>query len=379
MAGESTPTKRRLLFLFSDTGGGHRAATEAMIEALELEFPGVFDCKMVDFFRDYYPAPWRFAPEIYPPMTKIGMWGLAYRTSDGRGRARAMAGLQYPYLHRGLRRLLADNPAELIISVHPLVNNTLARAMRKHPSPFITVVTDMVSTHAFWYDRHADLIIVPTKRAKERAMHFGIAAGNLRVVGLPVADRFCAGQIDKASWREQQGWDARLPAVLLVGGGDGMGPLKRVAKAINEARLPLQLAVICGRNEELKASLEALNWNIPAHIYGFTRQMPAFMTGADILITKAGPGTISEGFIKGLPLILYSKMTGQEDGNVEYVLENNAGVWAPRPREVVDALRTWMNDPATIAAAAAASLSLARPHASRDIARIIAEQCGVTS
>ncbi|MDR1431947.1 MAG: hypothetical protein LBI99_07485 [Propionibacteriaceae bacterium] len=374
---EPTQAKRRLLFLFSDTGGGHRAATEAMIEALELEFPGVFDCKMVDFFRDYYPAPWRFAPEIYPPMTKVGMWGLAYRTSDGRGRARALTGLQYPYLRRGVRRLLADNPAELIISVHPLVNSTLPRAMRKHPLPFITVVTDMVSTHAFWFDRRADLIVVPTSWAKERAIHFGIPAGNLRVVGLPVADRFAASQIDRQAWRAEQHWDENLPAALLIGGGDGMGPLKRVAKAINDARLPLQLAVICGRNEELKASLEALEWNIPAHIYGFTREMPSFMAGADMLITKAGPGTISEGFIKGLPLILYSKVTGQEDGNVEYVLENNAGVWAPRPREVVDALRTWLENPEAISAAAAASLSLARPNAAREIARIIAEQCGV--
>ena len=44
--------KKRILFLFSDTGGGHRSATEAMIEALDLEFPGRFDSHKVDFFRE---------------------------------------------------------------------------------------------------------------------------------------------------------------------------------------------------------------------------------------------------------------------------------------------------------------------------------------
>jgi 1,2-diacylglycerol 3-beta-galactosyltransferase len=370
-------TPKRVLFLFSDTGGGHRAATNAMIEALNLEYPGRFDCKMVDFFREYYPAPWRYAPEIYPPMAKVGAWKLAYRSLDGRGRARAMNGVQYPYLRHGIRRMLAENPNDLIVSVHPLVNSTLPRAMRKHPSPFITVVTDMVSAHAFWYDRHADLILVPTDVAKERGIHFGIPAGNLRVVGQPVDVRFADETVDREQWRIEQGWDLRLPTALLIGGGDGMGPLKRVAKAINEAGLPLQLVVICGRNEDLKADLEAIEWEIPAHIYGFTTQMPQFMAGSDILITKAGPGTISEGFIKGLPLILYSRVGGQEDGNVDYVVDNHAGVWAHRPREVVDTLREWVENPELMRKIAATSLSLARPDASRKIARIIAEQTGV--
>lgn len=63
--------RKRVLFLFSDTGGGHRSATLALIEALGLEFPDTFDCKMVDVFRDYLPAPLRYAPEMYPPMTKF--------------------------------------------------------------------------------------------------------------------------------------------------------------------------------------------------------------------------------------------------------------------------------------------------------------------
>ncbi|MCL1839266.1 MAG: hypothetical protein FWG47_08185 [Propionibacteriaceae bacterium] len=373
----SSAEPKRVLFLFSDTGGGHRAATEAIIEALDLEFPDQFQTFMVDFFRDYFPIPYRYAPELYPPMTKYGIWRLAYRTSDGRVRTRALTGMQYPYLRRAAHRLLRENPVDLVVSVHPLVNSTLARAMRKEPLPFITVVTDMVSTHAFWYDRHADQIVVPTEIAKERGIHFGIPAEKLEVVGLPVADRFVSLPVDKAAWRAEHGWDLTLPTALLVGGGDGMGPLRRVAKAINEANLKLQLVVICGRNEELKADLAAVEWNIPAHIYGFTKEMPQFMSAADVLITKAGPGTISEGFIKGLPLILYSKVAGQEDGNVRYVLENGAGVWAPRPREVVEALRAWVDNPDQRLAASQVCQALARPNASREIARIIAANCNL--
>jgi len=377
-AAEDVPGRKKILFLFSDTGGGHRSATEAMIEALDLEFPGAFDARMVDFFREYYPKPLKYAPEIYPPISRMPhAWGLSYKASNGKARTRAVAQLTYPYLRKAAKRLVKENPADLIVSVHPLVNTTLMRAMKDSPRPFITVVTDMVSTHAFWYDRRADLVVVPTEQAKERGIHFGVPEGNLRVIGLPVADKFCHPAADDTAWRLKMGWRTDLPVILLVGGGDGMGPLKRVATAINDARLKASLVVVCGRNDALRAELMALDWRMPAHIYGFTREMPQFMAASDMIVTKAGPGTISEAFISGLPLVLYSRLPGQEDGNAEYVVGERAGVWAPRPREVVAALRRWVDDPAERERAAQASQRVARPDAARQVARLIAEQVGV--
>ncbi|PKQ23956.1 MAG: galactosyldiacylglycerol synthase [Actinobacteria bacterium HGW-Actinobacteria-5] len=370
--------KKRILFLFSDTGGGHRSATEAMIEALELEFPGRFEPRMVDFFREYYPSPLRFAPEIYPPISRVPQaWRFTFRAFDSKGRARAVTQISYPYVRRGAKRLVRENPADLIVSVHPLVNAHLVRAMRHSPIPYLTVVTDLVSTHALWYDRRADLVVVPTEEARDKAVEYGIAEGNLRVIGLPVADRFSKSLDDRKAWRERMGWRVDLPVILLVGGGDGMGPLKRVAKAVNEARLKATLVVICGRNAELKADLEKVDWKLPVHLYGFTTEMPQFMAASDMLVTKAGPGTISEAFISGLPLVLYARLPGQEDGNVSYVEKLRAGVWAPRPREVVDALRRWVDDPAARQRAAEASRRAAKPDAARQIARLIADQVGI--
>ncbi|MBA3019771.1 glycosyltransferase [Propionicimonas sp.] len=374
---DSVPLKR-VLFLFSDTGGGHRAPTEAMIEALELEFPGRFETRMVDFFRQYYPSPLKYAPELYPPISRVPKaWGLSFKASDGKSRSKAVATLTYPYVRRAISRLLAENPTDLIVSVHPLVNQTLMRAMRRSPRPYLAVVTDLVSTHAFWFDRRADLVVVATEQAKEKAMEYGIAEGNLRVIGLPVRESFNHRLSDPAAWRSEQGWANDRPVILLVSGGDGMGPVKRVAKAISEAGLAASLVVICGRNEELKAELERVKWQLPVHLYGFVSEMPKFMAAADIVVTKAGAGSISEAFICGLPIIIYAKLAGQEDGNVTYVVEHNAGVWAPRPREVTDALRTWIEDPAARAEVAAASAKVARPDAARSIARVIADQLGI--
>lgn len=377
---QRTPDRPHILFLFSDTGGGHRSAANAIIEALELEFPGQTTQEMVDIFREYAPPPLHLAPEIYPPLSRMPkVWGMGYHLSDGQRRTRFFYQMIWPYIRWGLKRLVREHPCSLIVSVHQLPNAPMARAIADsgHRIPFTTVVTDLVSTHAAWFTRLADLIIVPTSVAYRRALNYGISPERMEVVGLPVADRFCQPAGDCRAIRSRLGWPQDRPVVLLVGGGEGMGPLEPTARAIDAARLGCQLVIIAGRNKKLKERLERYPWQMPTRVYGFVQEMPDFMRASDILVTKAGPGTISEAFIAGLPVILYSRLPGQEDGNVGYVVSNGAGVWAPRPEAVVQAVRTWLENPDLRQAAVDACLHLARPRAARDIARLLAAQVGV--
>jgi 1,2-diacylglycerol 3-beta-galactosyltransferase len=374
------PDIPRIIFLFSDTGGGHRSAAEAIIEAINLQFPKRVDSVMVDIFRRYMPRPLNYAPEIYPPLARMpDVWELGYRVSDDRRRKHLIDEITWPYLKTSLLRLIKENPCDLFVSVHQLVNTPVIHALEGQNIPFVTVVTDMVSTHAFWYDRKANKVIVPTRAAFERGLDLGLLPEQMEVVGLPVADRFCHPQENKQGLRTQLGWPQNLPVVVLVGGGEGMGPLEKTARAINRARLPITLVIITGRNRQLKTKLEKQKWNIPVIIYGFVTEMPDMMGAADILVTKAGPGTISEAFIAGLPMILYSKMPGQEDGNVDYVTSNGAGLWAPEPDLVVDALRQWVDHPDQHQAAAVVCRQLARPNAARRIAQVLASFVGVTN
>lgn len=367
--------KPHILFLFSDTGGGHRSAAEAIIEAIQLEYQDQVSTEMVDIFLQYAPPPINLAPRIYPTLSRMpDLWELGYRISDGQRRTRFAYTMLWPYLRRSLDRLLMEHPASLVVSVHQLINTPVSRAAKKAAMPFVTVVTDLVSTHAAWYCNEADLVIVPTEEAYRRGLDLGLKPEQMQVVGLPVADRFCRPAGDDRLLREQLGWRQDLPVAVLVGGGEGMGPLAATARAIDEAHLPLQLIIVAGRNRVLKEQLERLRWQIPVRIYGFVTNMPDFMRAADILITKAGPGTICEAFIAGLPLILYSKMPGQEDGNVDFVTRHGAGVWAPQPGLVVRALQHWLRRPEDRLKAAQISSKLGRPQAARQIAHLLVEQ-----
>ncbi len=366
--------KPHILFLFSDTGGGHRSATEAIIEAIQLEYGDAATTEMVDFFKSHAPLPLNKLPDWYPDMVKAPqLWGLSFKMSDGRRRARAITASMWPYVGRASRSLVKNHPADLVVTVHALANTVILKALGHNRPPFITVVTDMVSTHALWYDQRADLILVPTEKARQRAIRYTMDPEKVRVVGQPVAERYCVPAGNKESLRKKLGWEGDKIIILLVGGGEGMGPIRKIAREIAASGLDVSLVIVAGRNQRLKAHLESTDWPVPVHVYGFTRELPDFMRAADVLVTKAGPGTIAESMNANLPIILYAKLPGQEDGNVTFVVEEKVGVWAPQPEDVVQVLREWAQTPEIRLGYVENCQRAARPDASRQIARAIGE------
>lgn len=362
----------RILFLFSDTGGGHRSAAEAIIEALEAQAPGVCDIHLVDVLKDYAPHPFDGLPEAYPMMVKVPQaWELGYRLLDGNRRGRVLTAAVWPYVRSKVRQLVSEEPADLVVSVHPLLTAHVLKGLGEDRPPFITVVTDLVTGHALWYHRQVDLTIVPTVEARQRALDCGLLPERVRVVGLPVGQKFCQPLEDPSAVRRELGWPTDRPVVLLVGGAEGMGPVYATARAIDRLSGDFSLAVVAGRNEGLRRRLEATDWEVPTTIYGFEHRMPKLMRAATLLVTKAGPGTITEALNAGLPMVLYSRIPGQEDGNVDYVVAKGVGTWAPGPTATAASVQAWLRDAEGLELAAATCLQIARPEAAVEIAGIL--------
>ena len=372
------PRKPHIVFYFSDTGGGHRSAAEAIIEAVQLDYKNMVTIEMVDFFKDYAPPPFNRAAQMYPYMVKAPrLWGASFHATDGRTQARVITTTMWPIARQAAKSLVRSHPADLIVTVHPFANSFALKALGNNHPPFITVVTDMVTTHALWFDRRADHILVPTETARLRALKYNMPPEKVQVVGLPVADRYCKPMGRKSIQRKKLGWPVDKPIILMVGGGEGMGPLAKTAREIDASGLDVCLVIVCGRNQKLKASLEAEKWENQTLIYGFTRDMPDFMRASDFIVTKAGPGTIAEALNAELPIILYSKLPGQEDGNVTFVEEEGAGVWAPTPQAVVRTLTRWISRPIERKQVIENCRRAGRPEAARRIAAIIGETLGL--
>lgn len=362
--------RKHVVFLMSDTGGGHRAAAEAIRAAMERVYPGMYTFELVDVYRRYTPFPFASMPELYPRWVNRAptSWRVGYGLSNARGGHRLATEMLHRWWGPGMRRLVAGHPADVMVSVHALFNRPVLRAFdeagRGRP-PFVTVITDLVTTHAFWYAPGVERCLVPTQAAYERGRRWGLCAAQLRITGLPVHPRFSERLPARDEARRQWGWDDALPVVLLAGGADGMGAVFRTAQAINARRLPVRLVVVAGRNRALHERLRAETWHQPTAILPFVHDMPLLMAAGDVLVTKAGPSTIAEACIAGLPLVLYGAIPGQESGNVTHVVANGAGVYAPRPELVADTLAAWLGPDGAgeLAAHAARARVLARPEA----------------
>ncbi len=362
----------------SDTGGGHRSAAKAIVDAFAREFPNLYQTWLVDVIARTAAFPFNHAAEWYLPLTTYAefLWRILFEATNNRPMLPVALGIIDLLTGRGVRRLLRDHSPDLVVSVHPLLNAVPQRALRSIGSraPFVTVVTDLFSAHRLWFNPDADLTLVPTNGAREIGLRWGMQSEKMRVVGLPVNLQLLANDKDKSEHRAKLGLDPVRTTVLLVGGGEGMGPLYEIARAIERARLPLQLIVISGRNRKLYDTLCAAQWRTPVSIQGFVTNMPDWMRASDIIITKAGPGTISEALACGLPILLSGYLPGQEEGNVTFVQESGVGVLREKPEEIVHTLREWLtpgND--TLARLAACARKQARPRAALEVAQILDE------
>ena len=368
-------TAKRVLFLFSDTGGGHRSAFQAIQDAMEIRFGDAVAFDAVDVLREC-KWPLNKQPELYPRVVNTSklLWALMYHSFDGKHRTRLARQIIYRNNRRNLRRIVSEHPADVVVCTHSVIANPTFRAfltLEERP-PFLTVVTDLVTTPSFWYDPRVDHCFVPTEIAFRRGIRLGMSPSQMQITGLPVNPHFINSMTTKEEARAEFGFDPELPAVLIVAGSEGMGTLFKLVRALDSQRLDAQLVVICGRNEKLKSRLENRNWNNIHHIFGYVtnyHEMPRIMAASDVIVTKAGPSTISEAAIAGLPMIISDRIPGQETGNVRLVTENDAGVYLPKPERVADLIVEWLHEgPERLQQRAANAKRIARPDAVWEIA-----------
>lgn len=362
----------------SDTGGGHRASAEALQNAIKrLDPDGKFTVEIIDFIKETALPPMNNLSKVYKPVVDRAAWawGLGYKISSIIPIKKTINAFNASVSGPKMLSLLRRKPADLVVSVHPLATSVPGRILeRLRPNvPFVTVVTDLATAHPFWYWNGADLTFVASDEAKRRALQAGVPENKIVMSGLPINLSFAELPNQKAEMKREYGMPTDRAMLLLIGGGEGMGNLKGYTKAIATAGLPLSLMVVAGRNEKLRRELNSTKWDIPVQITGFVRDMPRRMAAADLLISKAGPGTLAEGLAAQLPIFITGFIPGQEEGNVSWIVEAGAGRLTPSPDEIVIALNGMFdaNGPTALYDdAKEAAITLARP----DAALVIAKQ-----
>ncbi|EOA30514.1 hypothetical protein CARUB_v10013637mg [Capsella rubella] len=375
---------KTVLILMSDTGGGHRASAEAIRDAFKIEFGDDYRIIIKDVWKEYTGWPLNDMERQYKFMVKhVGLWSVAFHGTSPKWIHKSYLSALAAYYAKEIETGLMEYKPDIIISVHPLMQHIPLWVMKRQELQkkviFVTVITDLNTCHRTWFHHGVSRCYCPSKEVAKRALVDGLDDSQIRVFGLPVRPSFPRTIINKDELRRELEIDLPLPAVLLMGGGEGMGPVQKTAKALGDSlynskeRKPIgQLIVICGRNKVLASTLASHEWKIPFKVRGFETQMEKWMGACDCIITKAGPGTIAEALICGLPIILNDYIPGQEKGNVPYVVDNGAGVFTRSPKETARIVADWFSsNKDELKSMSENALKLAQPEAVFDIVKDI--------
>lgn len=312
---------------------------------------------------------------LYSPLIRRSRlaWGAVYHGTNNRPAFTVMRLLFGPGVLGILRARLRETSPDVVVSVHPLLNEIAWRALRSAgtATPLVTVVTDLVDLHRGWLFRRADLVVVPTEDALTACRRRRMPAERVRLLGLPVDPRFRPpGPAERGAVRLRLGLEAERFTILVSGGGEGSGKLLEQIRRLAWLPRPWQVIAVCGRNERLRRRLERVRFRTPTLVLGFVEDMPDLMRAADLVVGKAGPGVIAEAMATGVPIVLTGYLPGQETGNVAYVTRTGAGRYAPNPDELLATVEELAGAEAVACRALARGAAAAgRPQAALEIAR----------
>ena len=125
--------------------------------------------------------------------------------------------------------------------------------------------------------------------------------------------------------------------------------------------------MVCGRNEALARKLRQRTWPVPVRVEGFVNNMSDWMAASDLIVSKAGPGTIAEALIRGLPIVLSGYLPGQEQPNVKFVTDNGAGAFSRNPDTIAQIAVEWLANPDKLKRRSETAKKMGRPNSTYDI------------
>ena len=349
---------QKIHVIFHDAGGGHRNAAVAL-QTMATQQQRPWQVELVQFqeLTDRFDVLRRLTgiriQEQYNVLLQNG-WTL--------GSVYLLRLLQATIrlFHRPLVNLLEnfwrEKPADLLVSVIPHFNREICESWSKvYPGrPFVTLITDLADfPPRFWIEPMKEqYVIAGTQRAVEQAREFGHDEAHIfRTSGMILRPDFYAlDNSDPIALRKELGLRPDLTTAIVLFGGHGSKVMYDIASRLDAAQAPLQLILICGRNQELAAKFAAHPWRMPVKVIGFTKEIHKLMRAADFLIGKPGPGSIAEAMVRKLPVLIEcnSWTLPQERYNAEWVAEKPVGIVLRNFREVVSGVQR-MLDPATLA------------------------------
>jgi 1,2-diacylglycerol 3-beta-galactosyltransferase len=339
----------RIALVYFDAGGGHRNAAMALEQAIkQLNQPWETHLVNLQELLDSLDIIRRLTglriQDTYNRMLRNG-WTLGSPQL-----MRMLQGLIWVYHGKTVRLLESywlEMKPDIVVSLIPHFNRALCDSLRNAcpGKPFVTILTDIADYPPhFWIERQEQFLICGSERAVQQARELGHSAERIfQTSGMILNPRFYNySPIDREVERLKHGLEAARVTVLVLFGGQGARKkMLDIDARLSESGLPIQLILICGKNERLQAELRAQVRPMPRLIEGFTTNVPYYMQLADCFVGKPGPGSIAEALEMGLPIIVERNAwtLPQERYNAVWVREKEVGLVVKNFDHIVDVVQ----------------------------------------
>lgn len=335
--------KKRVLILSERFGAGHTQAAHALAVSLRKLSPHV-QTRVIELGSFLNPRTAPLIIEAYRKTVSVQprLVGFMYRTQYHKSLNRLTTMALHRVFYTQAMTVMRQLRPDMIVCTHPIPNAVISRLRRLGLNvPLCTVITDY-DAHATWVSPGVSRYLVSTPEVQAKLEAHGVPSDRIMVTGIPVHPKFWEthDRNTKAAIRRRFGLK-EIPTVLVMGGGWGLIDPSRSSELLTRWRNDIQFLFCIGDNEKLRQRLldnpRFRHENI--HLIGYTQEIDQLMDVSDLLITKPGGMTCTEAMAKGIPMLFYEPLPGQEEENLHYFTEKGYG----EPIESAHTITSWMN------------------------------------
>jgi len=363
----------KVLLMSVKAGFGHHSTAQAIIDCLDEKN---IECEMLDTFDYIDPLLCESIDRGYLFSTKNfpDVYGKAYDRLDKRVspyKKYSIVGIISKFVSNRLKEYITEYSPDVIIATHSFAAVVLTYMKQKGVIDCLTVgiVTDF-TVHPFWESTDLDYYVTADKLLNNQMRKKGIPEENILPIGIPINKKFLKTQTKKEA-REKLGIKDKK-TILLMMGSMGFGNIEKHLEAICDVDIDFQVLCVCGRNEKMKRDIdEHLEWKDKIITYGFVDNVEVMMDAADCIITKPGGLTTSELLAKRLPAIIMNPIPGQEDRNMEFLVNNGAAISVSETYGLDEALYGLFSNTTRIRLLKIAVSRLGKPNSTGDLCEFI--------
>ncbi len=366
-------TKRVLLMYITEVSG-HHSATIAIEKALK-QLSGGIGVRNLNAFNYTNPVSEKIINRLYIMVIKRTpkLWHYLY---DNPKVVKGLAKIKdavHKFNSPKLKKLLDEFRPDVIVCTQAFPCGMVADFKKEYASdiPLIAVLTDYIP-HSYWVYDQVDCYITPSEEVSKKLAAKGVSVDKIKPLGIPIDPKFR----DKSSRMQVAasiGLDPKLFTILIMGGGQGLGPIKSIVRELESLPYELQEIIVCGSNKKLYNSLKKKIRKCKKKIalLGYANNINELMDSSDILITKPGGITTAEAMAKKIPMIIIRPIPGQEASNTSYLISEKAALKAEKASEVKFLIKDLIENGHKLKNLSASASRIGKPASSLDIAKFI--------